>query len=201
MISLGSMYNGACQRRYVCPAFQSSFILDENKTNAFFSQFGHDSMPKSSLSVNKNKNGIVVRVKYHQKQKEMNTVKMQMTYPPPIDSVLFAGLDLNSLNESEIDSILALAPQRRVSHNRDQHIYMMVIGQLYNWDPPAIGQRQNVEDPSPVVTNEKKKKGLFNRNRKRSHKISEDNPQSDGGTAQLPPQVPEFHFQNKTSGN
>jgi hypothetical protein len=167
LISLGSLQMFACQRRHACPAYQSSFILDENKTRDFFSQFGQDTMPKKSLFVNKNKSGIIVKVRYQQKQKDMNTIKMRMTYPPPVDSVLFAGLDLNSLSEIQIDSILALAPNRRILPNRDQQIYMMVIGQFYNWDQPAIGHRQTLEDPAPVVK-ERKKRRFLNRNKNKT---------------------------------
>jgi hypothetical protein len=177
MLIFGTM-TFACQKRFACPAYHSSFILDEKKTNDFFAQFGEDSMPKSSLFVNKNKRGIIVRIKFQQKQKELNTVKMKMTYPPPLDSALLAGFDVNNLNDAEIDSILALTPTRRIYQNRDQHIYMMYIGQFNNWNEPKIEESQTVEDTIPILE-EKKKKRFWNRNKKQKEDSEKDEDNND----------------------
>jgi hypothetical protein len=172
ILSWSAMHIFACQKRHACPAYHSSFILDEKKTTEFFAQFGEDSMPRSSLFVNKNKRGVIVRIKFQQKQKELNTVKMKMTYPPPADSVLLAGIDVQNLNDAEIDSILALAPNRRIHHNRDQTIYMMYIGQFNNWNDAERRQPQIVEDPTPVIK-EKKKKWFWSRNKKQKEDHAE----------------------------
>ena len=69
----------ACQRKYICPAYQSSFILDKQKTESFFSMFGADSLPKSNLIVKKNKYGIIVKVKYGKKIKDLENIIKELS--------------------------------------------------------------------------------------------------------------------------
>jgi hypothetical protein len=170
ILSCGMVIFCACQRRAVCPAYHSSFILDDKKTNSFFSQFGQDSLPKSSLFVNKNKHGIIVKVKYEKKQKEINTIKMKLEYPLADSSLL--AFDYSLYSEDELDSALALASARRIHHNREQQIYMRYIAPFYYREEPNNIQ-QEIPD-QPIVSDKKLEKGERKKNRTKTRNRKED---------------------------
>jgi hypothetical protein len=92
----------------ICPAFQSSFILDDSVRYAHFSHFGPDSLPKTYLTA-KNRYGIIEEISDLQKQQTFKTVEMVTIFPPPVpidssmlmpeyqeDSLRFADPQLSS---------------------------------------------------------------------------------------------------------
>lgn len=96
----------ACKSNLICPAFQSTYILDDSLRLMAFSPFGPDSMPKYGPWVRKNKNGVIVRETYIRKNYEFRTVKMENQYVPlAADSISFD----DNLYQDELaaDSVLA----------------------------------------------------------------------------------------------
>jgi hypothetical protein len=80
----------SCKSNQICPAFQSTFILDDSLRMLAFSPFGPDSMPKYGPWVKKNKNGIIARDPYLVKNYNLKTVKMELQFIPiDADSVTF----------------------------------------------------------------------------------------------------------------
>ncbi len=174
IIFISMIYFSACQRRYACPAYHSAFILDEKKTRSFFSQFSEDTLPKSRLLVNKNKNGIVVKMKFNKKQKEIHTVKMQMEFPPPIDSVAMVS-HMDGFNGENVDSLFALVTPQ-VSPKRDQDIYLKYMRQFHGWEDPRIIEEDEEEktEVAPEVEDQKKKKRWFWNRKKKADAVEEE---------------------------
>lgn len=170
---ISMIYFSACQRKYACPAYHSAFILDENKTRSFFSQFSEDSLPKSNFYVNKNKTGIVVKMKFNKKQKEIHSLKMEMEFPPPVDSVAMVS-HMEGFTGDNVDSLFALVTPQ-VSPKRDQDIYLRYMRQFHGWEDPRIIDEDVEEpiDPELEAKEEKKKKRWF-WNRKKNDAVEEE---------------------------
>lgn len=173
----------SCQRKHVCPAYNSSFILDEKKTNQFFSLFGEDSLPKSDFYVNKNKRGIIVKIKFHKKQKEMNTVKMKMIYPPANDSIRMVNDSFYAMSQEQIDSAFAAGARAQMKFNRDQAVYMRHIAPYYGaYEEDLYEPRRRPEPVEQQVENESepdekpKRKWFWNR-KKSGEPPQEEEPQ------------------------
>lgn len=149
----------SCQRKVVCPAYQSVFYLDKEKTEDFFSLFGEDSIPKSDVTVNKNKYGIIVKVKYKKKRKSMNTVKMKTVFPPPQDSLLLAETDLAEMDSSSVDTLFDQSYKDKFKFNRDQKLYMLAMDPYFEYkDPDDIAATDESAATEEPVEEEKKKK-------------------------------------------
>lgn len=71
----------ACHRGMICPAFQSSFIMDDSVRTAMFSPFQGDSLPKM-IAVNKNSFGIINQLTYAEKINSFKTIEMTLVFPP-----------------------------------------------------------------------------------------------------------------------
>ena len=71
----------ACHRGMICPAFQSSFIMDDSVRRAIFSPFGGDSLPKEFM-VDKGKYGIIDELTYAEKSNAIKSIEMQLVFPP-----------------------------------------------------------------------------------------------------------------------
>ena len=77
----------ACHRGMICPAFQSSFIMDDSVRTAMFSPFT-DSLPKE-FAVDKSRYGIINELTYAEKNNTLKKVEMQLIFPaglPVMDS-------------------------------------------------------------------------------------------------------------------
>lgn len=143
----------SCQRKYVCPAYQSAFVLDEDKTERFFSLFGQDSLPKDDFFVSKNKFGIIEDVNYRKRKERLKTIKMENVLPPPSDSVLLAGHDLSAMDSTGIDSLFTLASRRQNRYNRDQKLYMLAMDPYIDFEDP-----DEVPATNEIVESEEEKK-------------------------------------------
>lgn len=71
----------ACHRGMICPAFQSSFIMDDSVRTAIFSPFGGDSLPKEVM-VDKSRYGIIHELTYAEKSNAIKSIEMQLVFPP-----------------------------------------------------------------------------------------------------------------------
>ena len=160
----------SCQRKYVCPAYQSAFVLDQEKTEDFFSLFGEDSLPKSDFFVNKNKYGIIVKVKFRKKREQMKTIKMKTVYAPPADSFLLADHNLEEMDSASIDSLFMTRSGKLNNYNRDQRLYLIAMEPFLNSNdtetsPAAPDNKDQVpavkEDFETENTEVKKKKSWW----------------------------------------
>lgn len=75
----------ACHRGMICPAFQSSFIMDDSVRTALFSPFT-DSLPKE-FAVDKSKYGIINELTYVEKSNSIKKIEMQLVFPPGLPIV------------------------------------------------------------------------------------------------------------------
>lgn len=75
---------------HLCPAFQSTFILDDEVREKQFSLFNEDEMPKDNGYVKKQKNGVASPVPYRKRMDEMRSIARVTIYPEKIltDSVV-----------------------------------------------------------------------------------------------------------------
>ena len=71
----------ACHRGMICPAFQSSFILDDSVRMIQFSVLQPDSLPKEFLT-DKGRFGVIESLSYPKKYNSMKTVPMVTVFPP-----------------------------------------------------------------------------------------------------------------------
>lgn len=80
-IILFVIFTSACHRGMICPAFQSSFILDDSVRLLTFSLFGPDSLPKNFI-VDKGKFGVIEPATYPRKYKAIKSIEMVTVFPP-----------------------------------------------------------------------------------------------------------------------
>ena len=85
----------SCADKTICPAFQSYYLLDEDKRDDMFSYFGEDSLPKQKEGiVSKNMFGIIEKPnyltvanvsipknEYRARDADMQTIPMEVVYP------------------------------------------------------------------------------------------------------------------------
>ena len=90
----------SCQERMVCPAYQSTYILDDSVRSGFFSRFETDSTPKRYAKVQKDHFGIIKKKKKREKLRDLRTVAMRDILPPKQepDSALNRARTLEELN-------------------------------------------------------------------------------------------------------
>lgn len=90
----------SCQERMVCPAYQSTYILDDSVRSYFFSRFEGDSLPKRYASVEKSDWGLVKKKSKSARLREIRTVAMKNVLPPKQepDSTLIRERSLEELN-------------------------------------------------------------------------------------------------------
>jgi len=79
----------ACNRGMICPAFQSSFILNDSIRDITFSVLGPDSLPREYVTA-KNRYGIMEDITDKKKRESFKTIEMVTIYDPmfPVDSAL-----------------------------------------------------------------------------------------------------------------
>lgn len=132
----------SCKSNYICPSYESAYILDQPTRHKKFSLFDEDTLPRTDMEVNKNKFGVIKSIKYKKKRDELLTVKMETIFPEveAPDTMLLAEQDLSPedmerlINEGE----------RPINHyNVDQIYYMRHFGQYLPMpEEPAIDELQ-----------------------------------------------------------
>lgn len=79
---------GSCTQRLICPAYQSSFIHDQETLRKKFSYFQEDSTPKIfTASTSKNRYLVAVPESYRKKLRSLQTIEMKPVYPQIPDSL------------------------------------------------------------------------------------------------------------------
>lgn len=183
----------ACKDNVVCPAFQSTYILDDSIRFAKYSYFANDSTPKLALASRRTKYGVNKKTSLFRKNYELMTApKKNVLAPVPedtteliIDEGVFLAEDFVDTDTLGTDSLsvaplLAQAEEEAVpegprykyryeldaQHNQEQVYYNKYFGELFidNRPPPSAKKpEEQVSDSTEV-----KKKGLgglFKRNK------------------------------------
>jgi len=150
----------SCKSNYICPSFESSYILDQPTRHLKFSLFNEDTLPRDDFEVRKNKYGVIKSIKYKKKRDEMLTVKMETIFPQvePLDTLLLAEQDLS---QEDMDQLINEG-ERPVNHyNVDQIYYMRHFGQFLpmpeepsNRETELVEEEEVLEDPE--IKKEKK---------------------------------------------
>jgi len=96
----------SCKKDYICPAYQSYYLLDSAKREKYFSLFGEDSLPKVIVDVKKSKVGIMEEVGYKKKNNHLQSLPMNIVYPELPDSVAL-----------QQDSLASTVPQEQAAIN------------------------------------------------------------------------------------
>lgn len=159
IFSVATMFS--CKSNYICPAFESAYILDQPTRHQKFSLFDEDTLPRV-FAVNKNKFGIIQNVKYKKKRDELQTVKMETIFPQvePPDTMLLAEQDISPrdmINEGD----------RPVNHyNVDQIYYMRHFGQYLPMpEEPSLREQQQqqqvVEEEEFLEEPQEKKRKIW----------------------------------------
>jgi hypothetical protein len=91
----------SCKKDYICPAYQSYYLLDSAKREKFFSLFGEDTLPKHIVQVKKTKVGIMEDVGYRKRNTSLQTLPMTIIYPEVKDSLLLKEDSLANMVEGD----------------------------------------------------------------------------------------------------
>lgn len=153
----------SCHNKITCPAYQSQFILDEEKFKEKFSLFEADSTPKRKLGkVKKSKYGIIVQKSYKRKFNEMKTVPMETVYPESPDSLMMIAWAIpDSLVVDSLGSRPVYYSPYLTLFNNDQALYDAMYGHLLKPSGSTmqeIKEDLKVEEPEVIEQEERKKK-------------------------------------------
>ena len=182
----------ACTQRVICPAYQSSFIYDQEALRQKFSYFKEDSTPKIlTASTAKSRYLIAVPESYRKKFRRMQTVEMKPVYPVIPDSlktqdtdVLMAERDVNDSTNSKaesIDSVYAITKTKE-KYNLDQDLYMWYFREVLVLPDvrAALENKDKKKDNGETPPDSVQKKGADdhrgrNRHVERAHAVGEWN--------------------------
>lgn len=97
-VVLAGMLLQSCQERMICPAYQSTFIMDEEVRYQLFSRFEHDSIPKPYAGVNKTTYGLIKPLAKKKRERQMAIVAMRNVLPPKKeDSLTTSATDITPI--------------------------------------------------------------------------------------------------------
>ncbi|GJM28998.1 MAG: hypothetical protein DHS20C17_16330 [Cyclobacteriaceae bacterium] len=118
----------SCKSNYICPSYESAYILDQPTRHKKFSLFDEDTLPRNDMAANKNKYGVIKGLKYKKKRDEMLTVKMETIFPEvePPDTMLLAEQDLSP---EDMERLINEGERPINQYNVDQIYYMRHFGQ------------------------------------------------------------------------
>jgi len=155
----------SCHNKITCPAYQSTFILDEKFFKEQFSLFEADSTPKTKLGkVKKSKFGIIVEKPYKKKINEMKIIAMETVYPETSDSLLFAWAIPDSLSTDSLGVGPVYYSPHLTLFNNDQALYDAMYGHLLQAPRSSkqeIQEDMKVEEEVQLLPEEEKKKKKF----------------------------------------
>lgn len=178
----------ACKDNVVCPAFQSTYILDDSMRMAKYSYFANDSTPKFASASRRTKYGVNKPTSLFRKNYELMTApKKNVLAPVPedtseliIDQGEFLAEDFVDTDTLGIDS-LSTAPllaqvekdtipkgprykyryEETAGHNQEQVYYNKYYGELFiDNRPPPSEEKLAEETLQESDTTQMKKKGL-----------------------------------------
>lgn len=88
----------SCQERMICPAYQSTFILDDEARYKLFTKFEEDSLPKEYAGVRKSQFGLIEPKSRKKREREMAIVAMKNVLPvKPTDSLTTSATDITPM--------------------------------------------------------------------------------------------------------
>ena len=178
----------ACKDNVVCPAFQSTYILDDSIRLAKYSYFANDSTPKFASASRRTKYGVNKQTSLFRKNYELMTApKKNVLAPIPedtseliIDQGEFLAEDFVDTDTLGVDSLSA-APllaqvekdtvpegprykyryEETAAHNQEQVYYNKYYGELFiDNRPPPSAEKLAEEALQESDTSQVKKKGL-----------------------------------------
>ncbi len=82
----------SCKDKVICPAFQSTYILNDSLRMAKFSLFGEDSLPKYQVASRRSRYGISKKYRlfnYHRKNYDLRSSPKENQLGPPAKDPLF----------------------------------------------------------------------------------------------------------------
>lgn len=177
VIVIGIML-ASCKADMICPSYQSYFLLDDTAQKNKFAYFALDSLPRRDIfNSRKDQKGLVAKsgvLAYidadWQRNLDIKTISMEVVYPEPSDSTLFAG-DAMMYAETDIIDSVALDSARYAAqsfkYGADQKYYNWYFRDKLVWKDELEGVKKEAEitspQPQPAVTEpvlEKEKKGL-----------------------------------------
>ncbi len=136
----------SCKSNYICPSYESAYILDQPTRHKKFSLFDEDTLPRLDMDADKNKYLVIRDIKYKKKRDEMRTVKMETIFPEvePPDTLLLAEQDLSP---EEMDRLINQGERPVNQFNVDQIYYMRHFGQYLPMpEEPGIRDQELQEE-------------------------------------------------------
>ena len=96
----------SCKDKVICPAFQSTYILNDSMRRAKFSMFGTDSLPKFQVASRRNKYGISERYRFFdffRKNYDLKISPKENWLGPPAKDSLFVhpGDEVDLMDEGK----------------------------------------------------------------------------------------------------
>lgn len=177
-ISIGLMLLlGACTQRLICPAYQSSFIHDQETLRKKFSYFENDSIPKVfTASTKKNQYLVATSESYRKKMRSLQTVEMKPIYPQIPDSLKSDQDSTELLAEGNIipdstaqqpkegldpgDSAYAITKTKE-KYNVEQDNYMWYFRDVLVLPDVRAAMEAGKESKRAAAGKSEKKKGVF----------------------------------------
>ncbi len=148
----------ACQQRMICPAYTSSFILDNQARQKQFSLFGADSLPRDVWEVDKKKVGIADEPSYQKKLTEMRTIPMESVYKKLEDPfTAYSNQHPRTDSTSAVDTAAVVASYREENtYNVDELIYLYHFGKYFPKPKIVEGDvKQDLEtEEKPLIQEE-----------------------------------------------
>jgi hypothetical protein len=167
----------SCKDKVICPAFQSTYILDDSMRMAYFSPFQGDSIPRETAMVRKSKYGIIKRDPYLVKNYKLKTAPMENVLRPPVEDTtsvetgefvaedFVEGDSLLASNEKkepeEKEEKYKYGYRRDDKFNVEQEYYNKYFGYLFIDDSPEVDPEEELSETDSTVSKKKGLKGLF----------------------------------------
>lgn len=123
----------------ICPAFQSSFIYNDQKRQELFAYFGEDSLPTPQVNPQKSKFGIIEGLSKRKQKERIRVVKMEKIFPEKevVDDSLLLALNTPEGETGDLDSLANAPPAKIYHYNVEQENYNRLFGKyLYKPPPP-----------------------------------------------------------------
>ena len=216
-----TLINTSCKDNVICPAFQSTYILNDSIRRANFSLFGPDSLPKYMVASRRNKFGINKQTSLFRKNYELKTApKVNVLGPPKKDSLyaieegeFYASdfADSDSLSSDSTDSTSVELPgsliveqessgpqykyryDPKVPYNHEQEYYNKYYGELFidNRPPPEDDILESFENSLEQDSTEVKPKKRFGGLFKRKQNEEEAEPEIESEIEEIDPETEE----------
>ncbi|WP_420582123.1 hypothetical protein [Reichenbachiella sp.] len=190
----------ACKDNVVCPAFQSTYILDDSIRLAKYSYFANDSTPKFASASRRNKYGVNKKTSLFRKNYELMTApKKNVLAPVPEDTselIIDQGeflaedfVDTDTLGTDSLSAAPLLAQveeepepegprykyryEETAAHNQEQVYYNKYYGELFIDNRPPPSEEKLAEEALQESDTTQVKKGLGGLFKKKDKKQAE----------------------------